>query len=271
MSIPKPGRRAKLGNSKLRLSRWAEGYEREQGRIRVERRVKNNERRRAGEEVLRPIWDRPLHWARFRREGMERGRTRRARAPGDEDRVDMTAWRRAEERLWEQVEDRRWLGFWRLETRARKEWAELHKRQEDTRQRLERESRTVLGRLRIWRTERSLRKLAGAVRGRENLVEGWREDLDRHHKGERAALGKAHADSARQIEQTVREAYRKGLRDVERHGPPTDVERAARELKERGREHNPHCPPTAPAPPPRAWRGRVRAMTLQRQTRSFYL
>ena len=66
---PETGKAAKLGNSKLRLSRWAEGYEREQGRIRCERRVKNNERRRAGEEVLRPIWDRPLHWARFRREG----------------------------------------------------------------------------------------------------------------------------------------------------------------------------------------------------------
>ena len=91
-------------------------------------------------------------------------------------------------------------------------WAELHKRQEDTRQRLDRESHTVLGRLRIWRTERSLRELAGAVRGREDLVEGWREDLDRHHKGERAALGKAHADSARQIERELREAYRSGLR-----------------------------------------------------------
>ena len=98
----------------------AEGYEREQGRIRVERRVKNNERGWAGEEVLRPIWDRPLHWARFRREGMLPKRARRARQPGDEERVDITAWRRAEARLWEQVEDRRWLGFWRLETRARK-------------------------------------------------------------------------------------------------------------------------------------------------------
>ena len=222
---PETGKAAKLGNSKLRLSRWAEGYEREQGRIRVERRVKNNERRRAGEEVLRPIWDRPLHWARFRREGIERGRTRRARAPTDEDRVDMTAWRRAEAQLWEKVEDRRWLGFWRLESRARKEWAELHKRQEDTRQRLDRESRTLLGRLRIWRTERSLRELVGAARGREDLVEGWREDLDRYHKGERAALGKAHADSARQIE-------RRGARGLPKGAAGRG---AAREIKERGR------------------------------------
>ena len=244
---PETGKAAKLGNSKLRLSRWAEGYEREQGRIRCERRIKNNERRRAGEEVLRPIWDRPLHWARFRREGMESGRARRARAPTDEDRVDMTVWRRAEAQLWEKVEDRRWLGFWRLESRARKEWAELHKRQEDTRQRLDRESRTLLGRLRIWRTERSLRELAGAVRGREDLVEGWREDLDRYQKGERAALGKAHADSARRIERQVREAYRSGLREAERREPPTDVERAARELKERGRRIT-HFPPLPPRP-----------------------
>ena len=233
---PKTGKAAKLGNSKLRLSRWAEGYEREQGRIRCERRVKNNERRRAGAEVLRPIWDRPLHWARFRREGMLPGRARRARSPADEERVDMAAWRRAEAQAWEKVEDGRWLGFWRLETRARKEWAELHKRQEETRQRLDRESRTLLGRLRIWRTERSLRELVGAVRGREDLVEGWREDLDRHHKGERAALGKAHADSARQIERKVREAYRRGLRNAERRGRATLPDLGHRDVeRERGR------------------------------------
>ncbi len=36
---PETGKAAKLGNGKLRLSGWAEGYEREQGRIRCERRV----------------------------------------------------------------------------------------------------------------------------------------------------------------------------------------------------------------------------------------
>ncbi len=244
---PETGKAAKLGNSKLRLSRWAEGYEREQGRIRCEERVKNNARRRAGQEVVHNPWDRPIHWARYRREGMLPKRARRARKPADEDRVDMAAWRRVEERLWEQVEDRRWLGFWRLETRARKEWAELHKRQEDMRQRLDRESRTVLGRLRIWRIERSLRELVGAVRGREDLVGSWRKDLDRYHKGERAALGKAHGESARQIERKVRETYRRGLRDAEQRAL------AARETKERegtwGRERGPRIIPIPPLPP----------------------
>ena len=112
----------------------------------------------------------------------------------------------------------------------------------------------MLGRLRIWRTDRSLRELVGAVRGREDLVEGWREDLDRYHKGERAALGKVHADSARQIERQVREAYRRGLRDAERRERPTlpdladrDVERVAREIKERGRSIT-RIPPRPPQP-----------------------
>ena len=243
---PETGKAAKLGNSKLRLSRWAEGYEREQGQIRVERRVKNNERRRAGKEVLRPIWDRPLHWARFRREGMQSGRARRARKPGDEGRVDMETWRRAEAQAWEKVEDGRWLGFWRLETQARKEWAELHKRQEDMRQQFNRESRTLRGRLRIWRTERSLTELIGAVWGRVDLVEGWREDLDRYHRGERAALGKAHGESARQIERKVREGYRKGLRGAERRA------REVRETKERegtwARERGPSITRVPPRP-----------------------
>ena len=117
--------------------RSPETSEREQGRIRCEARAKNN--------------------------------ARRATPPGGEERVDMTVWRRAEAQLWENAEDRRWLEFWRLESRARKEWAELHKRQ-------------------------------------------------------------------------VREAYRSGLRDSERRERPTlpdlvdrDVERAARETKERER------------------------------------
>ena len=59
-----------------------------------------------------------------------------------------------------------------------------------------RERRTLLDRLRIWRTERSLRELVGAVRGRENLVEDWREGLDRYHKGERA--GRAGQGARRQ-------------------------------------------------------------------------
>ena len=46
----------------------------------------------------------------------------------------------------------------------------------------------MLGRLRIWRTEPSLRELVGAVRGRGGPGRGaGAEDIDRYQKGERAA------------------------------------------------------------------------------------
>ena len=95
-----------------------------------------------------------------------------------------------------------------------------------------------------------MRELIGALRDREDLVEGWRADLDRYQKVERAALGKAHVDSARQIERRVREAYRKGLRDAERRKPPTDIERAAREIRGRGQSitRTPRLQPPTPRP-----------------------
>ena len=245
---PETGKAATLGNSKLRLSRWAEGYEREQGRIRCERRVENNERRRAGREVVRGPSDRPRHWARVRREGMQPGRARRARKPRREDQVDMEAWRRLEAEAWEKVENGRGWSFGHLETRARKKWAELHKRQEEMRQRLDRESRTVLGRLRVWRIERSLRELVGAVRGRADLVEGWREDLARDLRDERTALGKAHGERARQIERGVRKVYRMDLVFAERRA--WAVRETMRERQETGeRESGPSIVVPIPRPP----------------------
>ena len=245
---PETGKAATLGNSKLRLSRWAEGYEREQGRIRCERRVRNNERRRAGQEVLRPTGDRPRHWARVRREGMQPGRARRTRKPRREDQIDVAAWRHGEAEAWDTVAVGRQSSFRHLESRARKEWAELHKRQEEVRQRLDRESRTVLGRLRIWRMERSLRELAGAIRGREDLVEGWREDLDRYHRDERAELGKAHGERAREIERGWSKFYRSRLVDAERRA--WAVRETMRERQETGeRESGPSIViPISPRP-----------------------
>ncbi|WP_420636238.1 hypothetical protein [Candidatus Palauibacter sp.] len=221
--------------------RSPETSEREQGRIRCEARAKNNARRRAGEEVVRIPWNRPLHWARFRHEGMQPGRARRATPPGGEERVDMTVWRRAEAQLWENAEDRRWLEFWRLESRARKEWAELHKRREDIRQTLDRESRTVLGRLRIWRTDRSLRDLAGAVRGH------------RQRPADRAA-------GARGLPK--RAAGLGAARTADPAGPRRQGRRAGGAGDEAAGALSEHHPHSAPAPRPLAWRGRVRAMTL---------
>ncbi|WP_420449339.1 relaxase/mobilization nuclease domain-containing protein [Candidatus Palauibacter sp.] len=190
--------------------------------------------------------------ARVRREGLQPGRARRARGPRDEERVDMEAWRRAEAEAWETVAGGRERGLQHLESRARKEWAELLKRQEEMRQRLDRESRTVLGRLRIWRLDRSLRELAGAIRGREDLVEGWREDLDRYHRDERAELGKAHGERAREIERRGHKFYRSRLVDAERNAwAVRETMREREQTRARERERCQTITRIVVPPPPR--------------------
>ena len=82
------------------------------------------------------------------------------------------------------------------------------------------------------------------------MLEDWRADLDRLHKGERAALGKEHADSAGQIERKVRKAYRKGVRDAERREPPSAIKSITR------------IPPRLPQPRALSVAWRVRAMSL---------
>ena len=49
---PESGKAAGLSRSKLKLSKWAEGYEREQGKVRCPERERNNRRREARERVV---------------------------------------------------------------------------------------------------------------------------------------------------------------------------------------------------------------------------
>jgi hypothetical protein len=57
---PATGKAATLSNSKLKLSEWAEAYERKRGKVYCPRRVENNARRSRGEFVRHPRTPRPV-------------------------------------------------------------------------------------------------------------------------------------------------------------------------------------------------------------------
>jgi hypothetical protein len=57
---PATGKAATLSNAKLKLSQWAEAYERGRGKILCPQRVKNNARRSGGEFVRHPRTPRPM-------------------------------------------------------------------------------------------------------------------------------------------------------------------------------------------------------------------
>ena len=107
---PESGKAAGLSRSKLKLSKWAEGYEREQGKIRCPARERNNARRGQGKRVQDRV-SRPT--GRHRRQEMSPQREQREAIPAGRDgwggpERERVAWQRAEERThWEQLQRRR--------------------------------------------------------------------------------------------------------------------------------------------------------------------
>ena len=188
---PESGLAAGLSRSKLKLSKWAEGYEREQGKIRCPARERNNKRREAGERV---VDGRGHSGGRFRRERMSPQREPREVIPAQREgpERERVAWQRAEERMhWERIQQWRRQDLGKLERRSKWEWSELYGRQERQREQLAKDCRGVLGRFRAWRElAEGLAALSlQGIRRIQNprnpllLVEGREGDLDLEHLG----------------------------------------------------------------------------------------
>ena len=201
------GRAAQLSHSRLALSKWAEAWEREHGGIRCRRRAEHNRRRRGGERVVdrRGEGD-----ARHRRKGELRraeipaGRTAREIARSAVERVD-------ERRKWEAARKERDAERGRLDRRHRGEWSELYKRQERERERLEADSRTLRGRVRLWRETGRWTDLAAAIRRKPEAVLAWTGAQRSRQRQERAELGREQGRQAREADRRAQQAYERAM------------------------------------------------------------
>ncbi len=167
------GRAASRSNDRLKLSRWAERWEREHGGLRCERRAEHNRRRAAGEWV---VDETRVANARHRRSrpGIERERidVEETRHPHERwaDVVDAAQRRLHERRVWEWVQESAAPVRSDMEKNHRGEWADLLARQD-----------------------------------------GDPEGDESQQRRERAELGREQGRAARQLEERVREAYREGV------------------------------------------------------------
>ena len=213
---PESGKAAGLSRSKLKLSKWAEGYEREQGKIRCPERERNNRRREARERV---VDGRGHSGGRWRRERMSPQREPREAIPAEREgpERERVSWQRAEERTqWERLE--RWRGkeLGELERRSKREWSELYGRQERQREQLAKDCRGMLGRFRAWRElGGKLREIGGTIRGRAEVLGRFREELEHRQRWERVSLGKAHSEAVREIESKAGGVYRSWMEGSE--------------------------------------------------------
>lgn len=217
---PWDGKAAKLGRDRITLSRWAEGWEIEQGRIRCHRRAGNNLRRGAGAWVE----DRTsLPTGRYRREWMSPSRAKVEAVPAGRDPQErwVVSWQRAEAKArWEKLQGRRARKLRALDLQRRREWAELMVRQEQEREQLASDSRAggvrgVLGRLRHWRQRGRLRELGAVIGANRELLRRWRQGLEREHRRERAVLGRRHHAETSAIEAELAKDYHASLEGAE--------------------------------------------------------
>ena len=234
------GRAAPLSQSRLELSRWAEAYERTQGRIRCPRRVEHNRDRRLVGPQYDPYRTASMYGghtgdAHYRR--TQCGRIARVPIADGRSALEMAgvAVRRVDEqRTWQTVRARRDDARAPLDEKQRREWSALYARQEDDRDRLDRDARSLRGRVERWRTnEQPWRELGGVIRGKAAVLDGWRHDLERHQRRERAALGRAHSAQALEVDRRAQYAYERTM-----HEPvmmrEQDLAAIAQELKHQG-------------------------------------
>ena len=205
------GRAAKLGNSYLKLSRWAEGYEREQGRIRCPQRVENNAGRDRGEWVrcasMKP--------GRYRRGPGRESEIRRRHIPAAQDARDVAVvvvQRVDEQKKWDRVQTDRRENYRNLERGQRQQWGELYRRHEQERRKLSQDWGSLNGRVRQWRAQgKHWDELIPAMRGKAQVRTQWDQVQEWEQRRERAELMREHGRQSRGVEQEADRVYQEAM------------------------------------------------------------
>ena len=208
---PEHGKAAKLSGSRLKLSKWAEGYERRQGRIRCQHRVWNNAKRARGERVRREPRLPRSRWQRERRHSVQ---VPRAKTPAGLSLAERSEWKNQERGARDS-----WIGHQRkmnlrgLSTRAGEEWGELYDRHRQEKAAEKQAGTTVWRRIRRWREKGSrLGQLRATLTRSSELWRSWRSELETRQKRDRAALGKVHSALAAHIDREVAENYQAAMK-----------------------------------------------------------
>ena len=182
------GRAAPLSQSRLELSRWAEAYERTQGRIRCPRRVEHNRDRRLVGPQYDPYRTASMYGghtgdAHYRR--TQCGRVARVPIADGRSALEMAgvAVRRVDEqRKWQTVRARR-DGDARApldEKQRRRVGGAVHQPGGRSGSARPWTARSLRGRVERWRTnEQPWRDLGGVIRGKADVLDEWRHDLER--------------------------------------------------------------------------------------------
>ena len=205
------GRAAKLGNSYLKLSRWAEGYEREQGRIRCPQRVENN----AGRDRREWVRCASMKPGRYRRGPGHKSEISRRHIPAAQNARDVAVvvvQRVDEQKKWDRVQVDRRENYRNLERGQRQQWGELYRRHEQERRDLSQDWGSLNGRVRQWRAQgKHWDELIAAMRGKAQVRADWEQVMEWRQRRERAELMREHGRQSRGVEQEADRVYQSAM------------------------------------------------------------
>ena len=202
---PETGKAANMGRDRIKLSKWAEGYERKQGKIRCHQRVRNNERRARGQWV-RGRWQR--HRGRWRRERMSSAQADRAAPPAGLSRPERVEWKKIEAGRWDTAQYLRDGHLADLSREATGDWRELYARHQKERAAETEASSSIWRRFQRWREKGfHLGQLRATLTRDSELWRGWSSQMEARQKRERAELGRSHSRAARTIDRGITRDY----------------------------------------------------------------
>jgi len=208
---PETGIAAPLSNDHLKLSEWAEEYERAHGKILCQQRVENNRRRKEQQFVKDRTSQSAAEFHRWRRARMEADFQRRQQEQRDLARrhgVDRDILGDVLKKL---IAERR------AEQKAQQKplWADLYRQQRAEKRAFEQAQKTTFGRLRYWLKNRHLDRWGGESADRQGMLarafnvvvnrEIMAKALADKHEAERKALSdKVRADTAERLKSLYR-------------------------------------------------------------------
>lgn len=237
---PENGIMAPLSKDHLNLSKWAERYEREAGKIYCEQRVENNNRRRQGEYVkdTRSVFKSDFY--RWRAEQTKQGFERRQKESQTlsethkQERDHLYQWKEnlIKNRRDEMKEERRPL------------WADVYKKQEREKELLRRTQEAGWAKARYFASHRD----SDALNRRHIISEGFNElvageeeraDLAYRHEQERLAMASFFKDQTKTEFKKVNDGYKSRLEELkkkQRKERKEQEKRHSKESQDRARE-----------------------------------
>lgn len=217
---PETGIAAPLSMDHLKLSAWAEEFEKRQGQIRCEQRVENNERRRYGEFVK----DRDSqHAAEFRRWQRERTARQVDRRLLDNAVLDLRH-QRERDALGRERDQKIDAKRKQVRDAVRSDWRRLYRDQADDRRKLDGAQRNAWTRLRFFvRTYGEEFRAAGPAARKQMLkgafaalIGGKRQyaELERRQLAARKAQGNKVNTQTKQLTRGIKEDHDRKLADL---------------------------------------------------------